>query len=100
MNLSTELLKTRTRRQFFRDCAVGVGSMALGSLLAERAGAEGAKPPHFPAKAKSIIYLHMAGSPSTLDLFDPKPKLIELNGKPCPESYTKGQQFAFIKGTP
>jgi hypothetical protein len=99
MNLSTEILKYRTRRQFFRDCTAGVGSMALASLLAERAGAD-SKTPHFPAKAKSIIYLHMAGSPSTLDLFDPKPKLVELNGKPCPESYTKGQQFAFIKGTP
>src|SRR5262249_29024737 len=47
--------------------------------------------------ARSIIYLHMAGAPSTLDLFDYKPKLNELNGQPCPESYIRGQQFAFIK---
>ncbi|HEY2785214.1 MAG TPA: DUF1501 domain-containing protein [Fimbriiglobus sp.] len=99
MNLSTEFLKYRTRRQFFHDCTAGVGSMALGGLLADPALAD-ALPPHFPAKAKSIIYLHMAGSPSTLDLFDPKPKLVELNGQPCPDSYTKGQQFAFIKGKP
>ncbi len=47
--------------------------------------------------AKNIIYLHMAGAPSTLDLFDYKPKLIELNGQACPDSYIRGQQFAFIK---
>src|SRR5262245_34261070 len=109
MNLHDEYLKYRTRRQFFKDCGVGVGGLALASLLDEKLWAN-AKPraadplapkqPHFAAKAKSIIYLHMAGAPSTLDLFDYKPKLTELNGKPCPESYIRGQQFAFIKGTP
>jgi hypothetical protein len=108
MNLHEELLKYRTRRQFFRDCGVGVGSMGLASLLNERLFAAPAaaddplapKKPHFAAKAKSIIYLHMAGAPSTLDLFDYKPKLQELSGQPCPDSYLKGQQFAFIKGHP
>src|SRR5258708_2355673 len=109
MNLHQEYLKYRTRRQFFKDCTVGVGSLGLASLLNERFfAADAPKPedalaprkPHFPAKAKSIIYLHMAGAPSTLDLFDHKPKLNELNGQPCPESYFKGQQFAFIKGHP
>jgi uncharacterized protein (DUF1501 family) len=108
MNLRDELLKLRTRRQFFRTCGVGVGTLGLASLLnpalfaAEEAPADPLAPkkPHFPAKAKSIIYLHMAGAPSTLDIFDHKPKLNELNGKPCPESYFKGQQFAFIKGHP
>ena len=110
MNLREEYLKYRTRRQFFRDCGVGVGVLGLGSLLNERLFADAApaplddplapKKPHFAAKAKSIIYLHMAGAPSTLDLFDYKPKLQELNGQPCPDSYIKGQQFAFIKGKP
>ena len=108
MNLHEELLKYRTRRQFFRDCGVGVGAMGLASLLNERLFAAPAaaddplapKKPHFAAKAKSIIYLHMAGAPSTLDLFDYKPKLQELSGQPCPDSYLKGQQFAFIKGHP
>jgi hypothetical protein len=104
-----EYLKYRTRRQFFKDCGVGVGALGLASILNERLfSAEKTDPenplapkkPHFPAKAKRIIYLHMAGSPSTLDLFDYKPKLIELNGQPCPDSYIRGQQFAFIKGTP
>ncbi len=105
MNLYEEYLKYRTRRQFFKDCTVGVGSLGLASLLNERLfAADTAKPddpvapkkPHFPAKAKSIIYLHMAGAPSTLDLFDYKPKLNELNGQPCPDSYIRGQKFAFI----
>jgi hypothetical protein len=98
MNPYVEYLKQRTRRQFFKDSVAGVGAIALASLLNEsNARATG---PHFSPKAKNIIFLHMAGAPSTLDLFDHKPKLNELNGKPCPESYIRGQQFAFIKGTP
>ncbi len=104
----TSRLLARTRRHFFRDCGVGIGSIALASLLDEKLFAAPTAPenplaprkPHFPAKAKNVIYLHMAGSPSVLDLFDYKPKLNELNGKPCPESFYKGQQFAFIKGVP
>jgi hypothetical protein len=106
MNLRDEYLKYRTRRQFFRDCSVGLGGLGLASLLdprllaADKSAADdplAPKKPHFAARAKHIIYLHMAGAPSTLDLFDYKPKLIELNGQPCPESYMRGQQFAFIK---
>src|SRR5512145_778062 len=105
MNLPLEYLKYRTRRQFFKDCGVGLGVVGLGSLLNESLFAAvddplAPKKPHFPAKAKNVIYLHMAGAPSTLDLFDYKPKLNELNGKPCPDSFIRGQQFAFIKGTP
>jgi hypothetical protein len=110
MDLREETLKYRTRRQFFKDCGVGLGTMALASLLNDNLFASprtytpgsplAPRPSHFPAKAKRVIYLHMAGAPSTLDLFDYKPKLQELNGKPCPDSYIRGQQFAFIKGTP
>src|SRR5438067_10761533 len=106
MNLREEFLKYRTRRQFFKDCSTGLGTIALASLLNENLFARPAslaaddplapKQPHFAAKAKNVIYLHMAGAPSTLDLFDYKPKLNELNGKPCPDSYIRGQQFAFI----
>ena len=67
------------RRWFLRDCGVGLGSIALASLLGERQAlsAEPLAPrmPHFAPKAKSIIYLHMAGAPSQLDLFDYKPEL-------------------------
>ncbi len=102
MNLREADLRHRTRRQFFRDCNVGLGTVALASLLNPDlfAGPQddplAPKKPHFSAKAKNVIFLHMAGAPSTLDLFDYKPKLIELNGKPCPDSYMRGQQFAFI----
>src|SRR5262249_40379379 len=110
MNPREELLKYRTRRQFFKDCGTGLGTLALASLLNDRLFADpptapagdplAPRPPHFAPKAKNIIYLHMAGSPSTLDLFDYKPSLNRLNGQPCPESYIRGQQFAFIRGTP
>jgi uncharacterized protein (DUF1501 family) len=56
--------------------------------------------PHFPARVKSVIYLHMAGAPSQLELFDYKPLLAELDGQLCPESLLEGKQFAFIRGRP
>jgi uncharacterized protein DUF1501 len=103
-------LRFITRRHFFSKCATGVGGVALASLLNEKlfasdASLSGANPlapkyPHFTAKAKHLIYLHMAGSPSQLDLFDYKPKLVEMNGEPCPESLFKKDRFAFIKGVP
>ena len=94
----------RTRRHFFRDCGVGVGTMALGSLLARDSNATERKDPltprkpHFPAKAKAVIFLFMAGAPSQLELFEPKPELNKLNGQKVPESFTQGKRFAFIKG--
>jgi hypothetical protein len=91
----------RTRRHFFRDCGVGVGRAALGSLLTRdllaAVSPTAAKQPHFPPKATSIIYLFMAGGPSHLDLFVNKPKLIELNGQKPPESFMKGKRFAFME---
>ncbi|RLS82400.1 MAG: DUF1501 domain-containing protein [Planctomycetota bacterium] len=100
-------LREITRRHFFRDCRVGLGSMALGSLLAaEKTLAAEVQPAGFvpgsrglqwPAKAKSVIFLFMAGGPSQLELFEPKPKLQELSGQVIPESYVKGKRFAFIK---
>ncbi len=104
------LLREVTRRHFFGQCGVGVGGMALASMLAEAAQAETAnapdrtaepmapRAPHFAPKAKRVIYLFMAGGPSQLELFDDKPKLRELDGQQVPESVTKGKRFAFIKG--
>src|SRR3954469_15265134 len=102
-----------TRRHFFRDCGYGVGKAALASLLCASARAEdrGAKPhgspiaqgplapkkPHFPGKAKAVIHLFMAGAPSQLDLFDYKPQLTKLEGKPLPPEVIKGQRYAFIR---
>jgi len=69
--------------------------MALGSLMA-RDAALAPKKTHFRAKAKNVIFLFMAGGPSQLELFEHKPLLTKLNGKPIPESYTKGKRFAFM----
>ena len=93
-----------TRRWFFKECGVGLGAMALGTLLSEnRASAEAAfgnplapRRPHFPAKAKHVIYLFMAGAPSHLDLFDLKPELAKRNGQLPPADLVKGYRAAFI----
>lgn len=79
------------RRAFLRGGAAGLGSIALQSLL----GAESSAP-HFAPKAKHIVFLHMLGGPSQVDLLDPKPALTKYAGKPMPESILKGKQFAFI----
>jgi len=91
-----------TRRHFFRDCGIGLGGMALGSLFARDAHAAPAvnplapRPPHFEPKAKAVIFLFMAGGPSQFELFDPKPELQKLHGQPIPESFVKGKRFAFM----
>jgi hypothetical protein len=88
-----------SRRQFFRQSGLGLGSAALGSLLARDLPAAAAAPrPHFAPKAKNIIYLHMIGAPSQLDLYDYKPLLQKMDGQKCPEELTKGKRFAFIGG--
>ena len=103
----SDALQRITRRHLFGQCAVGIGSLALASLLGESAGAAppaptpssdplAPRPGHFAARAKNIIYLFMAGGPSQLELFDYKPKLVELNGKPIPDSYLEGKRFAFM----
>lgn len=94
-------LLDRTRRHFFRDCALGLGTMALAEMSREGYSRELPHPltpkkPHFQPRAKSVIYLFMAGGPSQLELFDYKPKLVELNGKPVPLEYIKGKRFAFM----
>jgi hypothetical protein len=96
-------LLLRTRRHFFHDCAVGLGSVALASLLGGRAFGTPAtvtplapKKPHFAPKAKAVIFLFMAGGPSQLELFDYKPRLQELNGKPVPNEFLEGKRFAFM----
>jgi hypothetical protein len=98
-----DYLQHITRRHFFgRTARFGIGTTALASLLAESVGAQ--ERPDFllpqGPRAKHVIYLAMAGAPSHLDLFDYKPKLQELHGKPIPESLIKGDRFAFIRGVP
>src|SRR6056297_1917915 len=97
---SEQALRDQTRRHFLSRCSVGLGSMALTSLMAQAAPRMSnplePKPTHFQAKAKNVIFLFMAGGPSQLDMFEHKPLLTELNGKPIPESFTKGKRFAFM----
>ena len=90
-----------TRRWFFRDCGVGLGSMALASLLGENAAAAPADPlapkaPHHAARAKNVIFLFMAGAPSHLELFDNKPMLAQHDGKAPPPDLIKDYRAAFI----
>jgi hypothetical protein len=95
-------LQQATRRHFFNDCGVGLGSVALAGLLSDgqQAGAAvqplAARQSHFPGTAKNVIYLFMAGGPSQLELFTPKPKLNELSGQVIPESFVEGKRFAFL----
>lgn len=99
MNVQYEKVRAQTRRHFFGQAGLGFGALALNQLLAEEKGGVG-KGVKIPAKARSIIYLHMAGSPSQIDLFENKPALTKFHGKDCPEEYLEGKRFAFIKGTP
>jgi hypothetical protein len=95
MKSHQKALRTITRRHFFKESGVGVGALALSALLNEKMFAFDGP------KAKSIIYLFMAGAPSQLDLFDPKPKLQQYDGQEIPEEFVpKGERFAFITGTP
>jgi hypothetical protein len=97
-----------TRRHFFGQCGVGLGALALTQMLGNDGYGRDIKvdplhpmaprPPQFPAKAKNVIYLFMAGGPSQLELFDDKPKLRELTGQTPPPSLLEGKRFAFLKG--
>ena len=115
-------LQARTRRHFLRSFTAGLGAMFLGSLGFGTSFAKelenatdgsrrldftrdprsplSALPPQFAARAKRIIYLHMAGAPSQLELFDYKPDLTRLDGQDCPASFLVGKRFAFINGVP
>src|ERR1700677_3278129 len=118
------LLQAQTRRHFLRSFTAGVGTMFLGTLASQfslptakatERGVDGnlrldftrdpssplsVLPPQFAARAKRIIYLHMAGAPSQLELFDHKPDLTRRDGQDCPASFLAGKRFAFISGVP
>ncbi|MBP87668.1 MAG: sulfatase [Planctomycetaceae bacterium] len=107
MHPQTELLQTATRRHFLQQSSAGIGGLALAGLLGDSTSAAtkpvdplAPKQPHFPAKAKQVIYLHLTGSPPHLDLFDYKPELVKHNDKDCPNEYLEGQRFAFTSGVP
>lgn len=85
------------RRAFLQHTSTGIGSIALASLLAEAAPAQ---PLHHAPRAKRVIFLHMVGAPSHLDLFDYKRQLQQLDGQLCPPSLLEGARFAFLRGHP
>ena len=102
--------RNATRRHFLQTGMAGLGSLWLGAQHA-RASTSAAptidpsapwtpREPHFAAKAKRVIFLHMAGAPSQFELFSHKPELDRLSGKPCPDSLLKGERFAFLRGRP
>lgn len=107
--------RLNTRRLFLKHCALGLGGLALGSLIGgcqsnatnnpltrhfDAINPLAPRTPHFLPKAKSVIYLHMAGAPSQLELFDFKPELAKLDDQLCPPSLLEGKRFAFIRGVP
>lgn len=111
MNYAQQKLLFETRRQFLKSCPVGLGGIFLASQLAsgqtatrqderDNANPLAAKAPHFEAKAKNVIYIHLAGSPPTLDLFDYKPELVKHSGEDCPDEFLEGRRFAFTQGKP
>ena len=103
-----------TRRHFLKESAMGLGALALGSLFYncdskpssiantffDATNPLAPKPPMFTGRAKSVIYIHMAGAPSQLELFSYKPELSKLDGQDCPPSLLEGKKFAFIRGVP
>src|SRR5262245_55527002 len=101
-----DVLKNLGRRAFLRDSFCGFGALALAALAQDTrsvTGAPGAsplvaRPPHFAAKAKSVIFLFMAGGPSHLETFDPKPLLDKLNGQPRPAEFGEAK-YQFIEKT-
>jgi hypothetical protein len=113
--LHHDQLQLQTRRHFMHGCGAGLGALWFaGSSPSARADDGGTKPPaardpekplavrapHFAAKAKRVIFLHMAGAPSQLELFDHKPELTKHDGKDCPAEFLEGKRFAFIRGVP
>jgi hypothetical protein len=105
-------IRNQTRRHFLSASGLGLGAIALDCLstghpsaniaaqLPPNANPSAPKPPMIPARAKRVIYLHMAGSPSQLELFDYKPELKKLHLQDAPASFLEGTRFAFIKGVP
>ena len=121
-DLRRALLQAQTRRHFLRTLGSGLGTVFMGTMAAKYTWPANAAtsvttgpeldfgrdpsnplsvlPPQFAAKARRVIYLHMAGAPSQLELFEHKPELTRLNGQDCPASFLAGKRFAFINGVP
>ena len=102
-------LQFQTRRHFLSTSGVGLGAIALSSLSGGSVRADipinpsvplEMRKPHFDARAKRVIYLHLTGSPPNLDIYDYKPELVKRTGENCPDEFLKGRTFAFTSGIP
>src|SRR6266513_4389379 len=99
MDLADEYKLAMTRRHFFARNSVGIGGAALASLLSDSGFAADSKTgglpglPHFPPKAKRVIFLHQSGAPSQMELFDYKPNLVKSQGVELPDSVRQGQRI-------
>ena len=108
MNPHLDFLQHQTRRHFLQRAGqLSLGAIALDALLGTPAPAApgeanplAVRPPHYPAKVKRVIYLHMSGGPPHLDIFDHKPELVKRSGQDAPDQFVKGKTFAFTSGTP
>lgn len=113
MNLYQEILAKKlthkTRSHFLGQCTTGLGAMWLGNAMAsglpydiqhDPTNPLNPLSPQIPARAKNVIFLHMVGGPSQLELFDYRPELEKYDGQECPQHMLEGQNFAFIQGTP
>jgi len=98
MNPREQFFKTETRREFLKHSGAGIGAMALASVL--NGAGTAAQRPHFQPRAKRVIYIHLVGAASQLDLFDYKPELVKRNGQKCPDHMFKGKRLAFIREHP
>lgn len=92
-------LNSMTRRVLLGRSSIGLGGLSLSSLLNRDVGAANSLP-HLVARAKHVIFLHMVGAPSQLDLFDFKPELQKHDRQPCPKHLLEGQRYAFLRGHP
>ena len=112
--MNSNPLLQQTRRHFFGQAAASTGALGLGSVALQSLMNRGTtfaseaqhsdhplapKPTHFPAKAKNVIFLFMAGGPSQLEMFEHKPQLSERSGKPIPDSFIEGKRFAFMNSS-
>jgi len=88
------------RRTLFQRAGFGLGGFALADLLRKDTSARAAAPAHFSARAKSVIYIHLVGAPSHLDLFESKPELRRRDGQDCPEELFASSKFAFVRELP
>ena len=107
--MKSQHLADVTRRHFLSGAGLGLGALALSTMIGEDSRADvsidalqplAERMPQFAPRAKRVIYLHLNGGPPNLDLYDYKPELVNRDGQDCPQQFLSGKTFAFTSGTP